>query len=61
MATHSSILAGKSREQRSPVGYIPWGLKETRLSTETQALDGGTRHGGVQPRLLNWTLGLLLP
>ena len=25
MATHSSILAWESREQRSLVGYIPWG------------------------------------
>ena len=29
MATHSSILAGKSREQRSLVGYSPWGCKES--------------------------------
>ena len=28
MATHSSILAGKSRGQRSLVGYSPWGGKE---------------------------------
>ena len=28
MATHSSILAWKSQEQRSPVGYSPWGPKE---------------------------------
>ena len=28
MATHSSILAGKSRGQRSLVGYSPWGDKE---------------------------------
>ena len=25
MATHSSILAGKSHGQRSLVGYSPWG------------------------------------
>ena len=25
MATHSSILAGKFHEQRSLVGYSPWG------------------------------------
>ena len=29
MATHSSILAGKSRGQRSLVGYSPWGCKES--------------------------------
>ena len=28
MATHSSILAGKSYGQRSLVGYSPWGRKE---------------------------------
>ena len=29
MATHSSILAWKAHGQRSPVGYSPWGLKES--------------------------------
>ena len=37
MATDSSILAGKIHGQRSPVGYSPWGHKESdmteRLST----------------------------
>ena len=28
MATHSSILAGKSHGQRSLAGYSPWGCKE---------------------------------
>ena len=28
MATHSSILAGKSHGQRSLVGYSPWGRKQ---------------------------------
>ena len=28
MATHSSILAGKSHGQRSLVGYSPWDCKE---------------------------------
>ena len=28
MATHSSVLAGKSHGQRSLVGYSPWGRKE---------------------------------
>ena len=29
MATHSSILAGKSHGRRSVVGYSPWGHKES--------------------------------
>ena len=29
IATHSSILPGKSRGQRSLVGYSPWGRKES--------------------------------
>ena len=29
MATHSSILAWRIHEQRSAVGYIPWGRKES--------------------------------
>ena len=29
MATHSSTLAGKSRGQRSLVGYNPWVTKES--------------------------------
>ena len=32
IATHSSILAGKSREQRSLVGYSPWGCKESHTT-----------------------------
>ena len=45
MATHSSILAGKSHGQRSLVGYIPWGQEEsdmTRLmSTQAEHLQLG--------------------
>jgi len=34
MATHSSILPGKSHNQRSLEGYSPWGQKSwTELST----------------------------
>ena len=29
MATHSSILAGKSHGWRNLVGYSPWGCKES--------------------------------
>ena len=32
MATHSSILAGKSHGQRSLVGYGPWGHKRVRYA-----------------------------
>ena len=37
MATHSSILAGKSHGQRSLVGYSPWGCKES-VTTEQLTL-----------------------
>ena len=30
MATHSSILAWETQEQRSLVGYSPWGLRKVR-------------------------------
>ena len=38
MATHSSILAGKSHEQRSLEGYSPWCLKRvgSNLATKQQ-------------------------
>ena len=38
MATHSSILAWKSHEQRSVAGYSPWGCKRDRhhLATKQQ-------------------------
>ena len=29
MATHFRILAGESHEQRSLLGYSPWGHKES--------------------------------
>ena len=32
MATHSSILAGKSHGQRMLVGYSPWGRKELNMT-----------------------------
>ena len=34
MATHSSILAGKFHEQRSLVGYSPWGYKESDITKQ---------------------------
>ena len=36
MATHSSILAGKSHGQRSLVGYSPWGRKQTDTAEATE-------------------------
>ena len=35
MATHCSILAGKSQGQRSLEGYSPQGHKESDLTEET--------------------------
>ena len=35
MATHSSILAGKSYGQRSLVGYSMWGHKELDTTEAT--------------------------
>ena len=32
MATHSSMLAGKSHGQKSLVGYSPWDRKESDMS-----------------------------
>ena len=32
MATHSSILAGRIHEQRSLLGYSPWGRKELGMT-----------------------------
>jgi len=32
MATHSSVLAGKSHGQRSLAGYSPWGCKESDMT-----------------------------
>jgi len=35
MATHSSILVGKSHEQRSLTGYSPWRHKESDMTKAT--------------------------
>ena len=40
MATHSSILVGKSHEQGSLVGYSPWGHKESDMTERVQFLLG---------------------
>ena len=34
MATHSSILPGKSHGQRSLLGYSPWGCKESDMTEQ---------------------------
>ena len=36
MATHSSVLPGKSHKQRSLAGYIPWGHKRVGHYLATQ-------------------------
>ena len=36
MASHSSILAGKSHGQRSLASYSPWGYKESGMTEATQ-------------------------
>ena len=41
MATHSSILTGKSHGQRSHVGYSPWDHKESD-TTEKQTNNNNT-------------------
>ena len=38
MVTHSSILPGESHEQRSLVGYSPWGLKESDMTEQLSTL-----------------------
>ena len=36
MATHSSVLAGKSHGQRNLAGYSPWGHKESDVIEATE-------------------------
>ena len=38
MATHSSILPGKSHGRRSMVGYSPWGRRELDMTERLQIL-----------------------
>ena len=51
MATHSSILAGKSHAQRSLVGYSPWG--HTDLDS-TEATKQQQQHAGAVITYLFW-------
>ena len=51
MATHSSVLPGKSHGQRSLVGYSPWGHKsQTGLSNQT--IITGSYYNNVGKRVL---------
>ena len=43
MATHSSILAGKSHGQWSLVGYSPWGCKKVGHDLVTKQQQINTR------------------
>ena len=54
MATHSSVLAGKSRGQRSLVGYYPWSHKELD-TTERLSLPHSSRDGTVSYSKLEYT------
>ena len=42
MATHSSILPGKSHRQRSLEGYSPWGHKESDTTEQLNSSSIGT-------------------
>ena len=46
MATHSSILAGKSHGQRSLVGYSPWGHRESYM-TEHPSIHGNYMRSSI--------------
>ena len=49
MATHASILAGKSHGQRSLVGYSPRGRKESGVTDETKvSLANGPHNWQIQ-------------
>ena len=51
MATHSSILPGKSHGQRSLVGYSPWSRKELGTTEQLTLLNGdrGLVHNTSSP------------
>ena len=48
MATHSSILPGKSHGERNPAGYSPWGHKGSDRTEATWHIC----QGGIQPPFL---------
>ena len=47
MATHSSMLAGKSHGQKSLVGYSPWDRKESDTSKTLQYYAVGFKREGT--------------
>ena len=47
MATHSSMLAGKSHGQKSLVGYSPWDRKESDMSKTLQYYAVGFKREGT--------------
>ena len=50
MATHSSVLAGKSHGQRSLMGYDPWGHTQSDLTEAvTKQNTGGKGEKRVTP------------
>ena len=50
MATHSSVLAGKSHGQRSLMGYDPWGHTQSDLTEAvTEQNTGGKGEKRVTP------------
>ena len=51
MATHSSILPGESHEQRSLVGYSPWGHTESD-TTEVTTYHAACMHEDPHVHLL---------
>ena len=58
MATHSSILAGELRGQRSPAGCSPWGCRELdmteRLSNSLPRYEENLRFTGeVEPKFIS--------
>ena len=63
MATHSSILPGKSHGQRIMAGYSPWGCKESdtieRLSLSSVHRPQSTLIGNINNMYINnYLLGL---
>ena len=62
IATHSSILAGKSHGQRSLVGYSPWGGRvRHNWMTELDKNNPECAHEGLQrwPKILDITCKIL--
>ena len=59
LATHSSILPGKSHGQRNLVGYSPWGRKELETTEWLHSLMINTSITKIEPvnqraRMTDW-------